>query len=389
MKSVEPDAFLFLGAGTPWVRACAEALTRVGHTVVAVALNDWRNGRSRSATDWKETGTGAWREAVWSLPPGYAGGLQTLFAPFLRFKLRREVIELRRRHDRRLPDHPWVVVPYPWFEAFTSQVPDERLIYYHYDDYALFRPERDAAIRGQQRRIVERAELTLCSSRQQTDVLKDRHPTRADRIRHFPHGVQTRCLNPLEDKASRSHGVGYVGNLIDRVDWQLVSEVARALPEVTFTFVGNLIGAAGGGNRLDWLRERADALALPNVEHVGPVPQEKVNEFYWRFSVFWIPYATDHTFNQASCPTKIMDGLASGRPMVSTGVPECRLYPEWIAIADTAEAMTTALREALTQAGSAERARAQVGFARRHTWEEQGKVLTEWCGDKAESSRHG
>ena len=97
--------------------------------------------------------------------------------------------------------------------------------------------------------------------------------------------------------------------------------------DVEFVFVGGLEGASGGGCRPDWEAERAAALALPNVRRVGPVRQEDVPKHYWGFGVNWIPYATDHAFNQAACPTKIMDGLASGRPVLSTDSPECRLYP--------------------------------------------------------------
>ena len=39
-----------------------------------------------------------------------------------------------------------------------------------------------------------------------------------------------------------------------------------------------------------------------------------------------IPYRTDHPFNKVCSPTKIMDYMGTGRPIVSTALPECRLY---------------------------------------------------------------
>jgi len=42
--------------------------------------------------------------------------------------------------------------------------------------------------------------------------------------------------------------------------------------------------------------------------------------------VILIPYAQNDRFNRACSPTKIMDGLGSGRPIVATAIPECRLY---------------------------------------------------------------
>ena len=49
-----------------------------------------------------------------------------------------------------------------------------------------------------------------------------------------------------------------------------------------------------------------------------------------------MPYACDHPFNTACSPTKIMDGMGSGRPIVATSIPECRLYAHLFDVADDA-----------------------------------------------------
>jgi len=176
--------------------------------------------------------------------------------------------------------------------------------------------------------------------------------------------------------------VGYVGNLIDRVDWRLVKEVAARLPEVLFVFVGYANVTSGGGQRPDWEAARDAALALPNVKQVPTVPQGKVGEYYWSFGVTWIPYATDHIFNLASCPTKIMDGLASGRPVLSTDIPECHLYPKWISIFGTVDEAVALIRAKLADVRN-DRAmassREQVDFVRaEHTWDRRARQLVQW-----------
>ena len=113
----------------------------------------------------------------------------------------------------------------------------------------------------------------------------------------------------------------------------------------------------------------------------GPVPQEAVQEHYWDFDIFWIPYATDHAFNQAACPTKIMDGLASGRPVISTDIPECRLYPEWITVVQSADEAISAIRCLLGRPPDGEMARHQVDFARRHLWSRRAETLLGWLAD--------
>ena len=65
---------------------------------------------------------------------------------------------------------------------------------------------------------------------------------------------------------------------------------------------------------------------MPNVHAIGWRPQATIDAYNRSFDVGLIPYRVDHPFNVACCPTKIMDYMAAGRPVVSTDLPECRLY---------------------------------------------------------------
>ena len=371
-----PDPLVFLGANTPWVYALARACAEHGHPTTAVATYDWLTYR-RLRPKWPAgEPPAALRRKWWVWPPGYVGTFAPVFAPALRWALARTGARLAAGSP------PWVVAPYPWFARALGGVPDGRLIYYNLDDYVLYDPRRTEKIRRQEAGLVCRAALTLCLSEQQCETLRARFPERAGDIRHFPLGVVESYLNPHPARVPGTGTVGYVGNLIDRVDWRLVAAVARALPDVEFVFVGGLEGFGGGGARPDWEADRAATLALPNVRRVGPVPQDEVPGCYWSFGVNWIPYATDHAFNQAACPTKIMDGLASGRPVVSTDLPECRLYPQRIAVANSVEQMAATIHHLLA-ASAPHDAADQVAFARQHTWAERARQLETWCGGGA------
>jgi teichuronic acid biosynthesis glycosyltransferase TuaH len=64
------------------------------------------------------------------------------------------------------------------------------------------------------------------------------------------------------------------------------------------------------------------------VHTLGWRPQEALPRFYQTFDVCLIPYRIDHPFNRACNPTKIMDAMGSGRPIVATSISECRLHSE-------------------------------------------------------------
>jgi glycosyltransferase involved in cell wall biosynthesis len=362
------SSFLFLHADTPWVYTLAERLAE-RHAVHATRFTDWLVYWKQNPS-WPSNGEAdAMRRTLKVMPTGYAGRLEWLARPFLRRTVNGWRAELRQESGT----DPWVVVCYPYAAPWVRNVPDERLIYYNLDEYTLYRPERADRIPEQEAELVERAAHTICLSQYQVEALSERHPAHADRISHYPLGVQESFLHSRPEEAPTPNSVVYVGNVGKRVDWSLVAEVVERCPKLTFTIVG---GPIEGTPSTDWELERARVLRQPNVEHPGRVPQDEVSRYYQSHAVSWIPYDLEHPFNRASCPTKIMDGIASGRPVVSTSVPECEQYPEWITIADDPAAMADALRTHATPKGhDPERARRSVEFARGHTWKRRAETF--------------
>ena len=373
----EPSPFLFLSANTPWVYALAEAL---GHEapVRAVRFYDWQT-YWRIRPDWPAPDPKAdISRTLRVLPTGYAGTLEWAARPFMQWM----IDGWRRALRERTGTEPYVVVPYPYLAPWVRNVPDKRLIYYNLDAYTRYRPERAHQIQENEAELVERAALTICLAQHQVEALRSRHPDRAEQIRHFPLGVVDSFLNPAPEEAPTDGTVTYVGNMSDRMDWSLVDAVTATCADLQFRFVG---GVEKSKQNHAWQNARARVLGRANVEAVGRVPQDEVVSYYWASSVNWIPYDPEHPFNMASCPTKIMDGLASGRPLVSTPVPECTLYPEWIDLASTPDEMVEVLRSR-ARGFDAERGRRQVERVRKHTWPHRAAELRRLLGEKPSSS---
>lgn len=367
-------SFLFLGGNSPWTYGLAEALAQRHHTH-AIAFYDWRTYQLLRPTWSSRTSPPLLQKSMQVLPSGYAGRLEKFF----RFYLQQLIRQWCRQLKQDSGEHPWAIASHPYLAYWVRKVRPERLIYYNFDDYVLYRPNRKDIILKQEKELVERAAITLCASYSQLSALQKSHPHRADRIHHYPHGVVDTYLNPQLEDPPEARTVGYVGNLGDRVDWQLVRQVAQACPEITFVFVGGLDRQESHPE--NWQVERAAVLALANVRHIQKVPADRVAQHYWSCAINWIPYVVKHQFNQAACPTKIMDGIASGRPIVSTDIPECRLYPEWISIFHSAEGAIDLLRRQLALSAKAEAidtSKKQIEFARQNTWQMRVQTLTNW-----------
>ncbi len=367
-----PVSFLFLVANTPWVYALAESLGEK-YSTHATRFYDWRN-YNRLRPTWPARSPLQLQRSLKTLPPGYVGYLEPLFRLYLQW----QVQKWSRQLQETTGETPWTIVPYPFSAPWVRHFPPERLVYYNLDEYVHYQPQRKEQILAQEAELVERAALTLCLSQFQVEILQQRYPKKAASIHHFPLGVVDDLVNPQPEQSPEPMTVGYIGNLIDRVDWLLVQYVAKACPEVTFIFVGGLDGSAGEVRNKNWQTERAIALALPNVRHIEKVPQQEVGRYYWSFSINWIPYDIHHPFNRASCPTKVMDGIASSRPVLSTDIPECCLYPEWITIFHSVDEAASLIRYHLGQIDTSEASQKclqQREFATQQTWQYRAKTL--------------
>lgn len=374
-----PSSALVLSADFACIYLLAEALAAHGPTTV-VQITDYRH---RSGLRWPPSRAEGLRREAWTFPPGYGGKLAWLLRPWVRARVHRALRQLTVAAAAEPAGVPMVVVPFPYLTPVLRGVSGDGLVYYNLDDYSLYPKGWSDSVAASEEELIRRSRVVACASRFQAERFRARFPGKE--IVHLPLAVPPEFLNHRpQPPAADVFDVGYVGTLNDRVDWRFCAEVAARCPDVRFTFVGPLHDASPrGGTRPDWRADRDRALALGNVRHLPPVAHHEVVRFYWDFSASWIPYDAAHPFNVACCPTKIMDGLAAGRPILSTDLPECRLYPEWITVvADPADAagQIARLRASTRQPAERSRAAQQVAYAAGQTWGQRVERLRDLLG---------
>jgi glycosyltransferase involved in cell wall biosynthesis len=166
--------------------------------------------------------------------------------------------------------------------------------------------------------------------------------------------------------------LGFVGSLEDRIDWPLIERLARDFRDGSIVLIGR---APAPCPREDWYEQYRKAVAEPNVHLIGWRTQEQIGRYNASFDVCLIPYRTDHPFNQASCPTKVMDYMATSRPVVTTPLPECRLYDHLFEVAESPEDFSAAVRRVVDQGSDDGRATLRWETARATTWERTSAML--------------
>jgi teichuronic acid biosynthesis glycosyltransferase TuaH len=357
-------SFVIFGAELPWIFPLAAELARYA-SVYGIELSAGYTPFRKRVWPFDAPNTTLKKEA-WTYPPGFNGTLGALFAPLVRARLDRVL----RRIDRATGGSAYVVTPHPHFAGYLERIDPERLVYINYDNHAPNENAADDSIPPREDAIVARVGTILCNSRFQTLRFQKWFPSKADAIFHVPHGVHELFLNPQVTRAPEPNTVCAIGYLSARYDWLLVHDVITKLPFVKFYFVGEIVVDRIPGQAEDWQLWLNSVLELPNVVHVRGLKHRETAQYYWNTAANWMPYKPDLPFVRASCPLKLTDGLASGRPIVSSDVPECRLYPEWISVytnaADAATRIVSALDADPMRANK--RATAQIEFARRHTW---------------------
>ncbi len=362
-------------ASWPWTENLFAPLAKLGVRVLLIKACDWRNAwqQRRPLGDWlcprRRVSDRHWEQTI-VLPPGWMKTYPRIGMCPISWAIR----DWRRSLPDRRPLA--LAISYPYYLALRDQVRPDVLLYYNTDDYGLYWASRRDSVQSLERRAVGEANLSVFIARLRADELRAAVPAAAGRIVHLPLGAPARAIAPapLARPAAPPSDIahlprpllGFVGSLEDRIDWRLLEHLAHAFPGGSIILIGR---EPKPRPREAWYRDYERVIALPNVHRLGWRSQDEIAQYNAAFDICLIPYCADHPFNRAACPTKIMDYMATSRPVVSTPVPECLLYDHLFEIADTPAAFAAAVRKVVDQGSDDGRAPLRWTTAQDFTWE--------------------
>lgn len=151
--------------------------------------------------------------------------------------------------------------------------------------------------------------------------------------------------------------LGYVGVVDERMDYALLEHAARARPEWQFVIVGPVCKV-----------DESALPRLPNIHWLGSRPYEELPRYIKGFDVCLMPFALNEATEYIN-PTKALEYLATGRPVVSTPIADVvRNFGEAVAIASTANDFVIECERALALPDGGRRARG-LEMARAQTWD--------------------
>jgi len=268
------------------------------------------------------------------------------------------------------PKDPWVWLYTPMAWDLAQELDPSLLIYDVMDDLAAFKDASEALVLRQHQAIAS-ADIVFAGGRSLFDkVLKHR----TERAHLFASGVE-----PEHYASARQHRdhrrerpvAGYVGVIDERLDLDLVAGLAERLPDWDIHMVGPVVKIAD-----------ADLPARSNIKYFGHQQYADLPRFMGGFDVALMPFAMNESTRSIS-PTKTLEYLAAGLPVVSTRIPDVVTdYTGVVDLQDDADGFASACRDVLEH--SVERRDAKVDpLLRLHHWDSIASRMEELVEDVA------
>ena len=176
---------------------------------------------------------------------------------------------------------------------------------------------------------------------------------------HFATSTKSDLSRPEDMDRITGPVVGLIGVLDKRINIPLLQKIAGDKPEWQIVLVGPID---------IYQHMLADALNFPNVHFLGAKTLQELPAYLKTFQVCIIPYLID-TFTQSINPLKLYEYFASGKPVVSTPIPECVKFSPLVRIAETPNEFIAQVSDAMAEKDQNRRqARIQIAF--NNTWDE-------------------
>jgi glycosyltransferase involved in cell wall biosynthesis len=161
--------------------------------------------------------------------------------------------------------------------------------------------------------IVPRADLVLAATPGIAAALTARRPEA--KVRTVPNAVvpdDLLALSPPERTAGVPAHVTYVGLVGDAQRLAVLLAVAERMPDVAFSVVGR-------GPERARLEAEAGERGLRNVEFTAHVDPSRLLDHYRAADILFAQVRSTPTLDQTAMPSKLVEYMATGRPVIYAG----------------------------------------------------------------------
>ena len=264
---------------------------------------------------------------------------------------------------------PIVVTGSPPSVGVIGRLDEIASVYFCMDDFRHLAGVSAEMIEPLERRMLDAVDAVVATAKSLT---RSKVP-RSGRIHYLPQGVNfshfaTPRPEPSDLKAIPRPRIGFAGGVSACCDLELLRRVASAFPNASLVLVGPVSVDIGSVN-------------VPNLHVLGPRSYQELPAYVQHFDVGMIPYVLND-WTVAVDPLKLLEYLAAGIPVVSSGIPEVEKYREAVFVAADHGDFVRGVGRALAEDKMVARRRGQA-VASMNTWEQRAGDLLSLLDDVA------
>jgi glycosyltransferase involved in cell wall biosynthesis len=233
----------------------------------------------------------------------------------------------------------------PMALPLLAELAPRAVVYDCMDELSAFK-DAPRQLRQREAALLKSAQLVLCGGPSLFEAKRSLHPNvlslpSAVDAQHYAPQVATSKID-LMLKAEQVQGripgprLGYFGVVDERLDMDLLAAVADAESDWQVVMVGPIA-------KID--PERLPK--RPNIHWLGQQPYQLLPQLVADWDVCLLPFALNESTRYIS-PTKTLEYMAAGKPIVSTAVPDVvAQFSDIVDVAESHEAFCAAVRRAL------------------------------------------
>lgn len=259
-----------------------------------------------------------------------------------------------------------------------DHLPARLIVYDCVDEHSAFQGFNPLVVNKMEQELLGRSDLVLVTAQ---PLYEDKAPyannihllRNAADVENFGQVLEEALVIPEDVAAIKGPVLGFIGRIKEWIDLELIRQVALAKPEWSIIMVGPV--------ELD-----ADITMLKNLDNVffvGQKSKEELPAYIKKFDVCLNPFRAG-ALSRAVNPLKLYEYLASGKPVVSTPMPEIDLLAGMVETGEEKAGFIAAIEHALDD--NAEKRNARLEFAREQSWEKRveqmGDLINQALRDK-------
>ena len=255
---------------------------------------------------------------------------------------------------------PLCIISFPTWEPLVIALKkqfDYKIIYDCIDNMAAF-PNVNKERKKEEAKIIENSDLVITSAKTLCDRIteKTKNVCFVSNGADFNHFNEQRTDDPLRKYPKPI--AGYFGAIAEWFDVELIEFLAKSRPNITFVFVGDTYGS-----------NLKRVLGLDNIHFVGERPYSEIPKYLQRFDVCLIPFKITPLTLDAH-PIKIYEYFASGKPVVTTKLPEILPMKDLCYVANDKRDFLKKFDLAVAE-NNKELIQKRIEFSSKNTWEDR------------------